>query len=177
MTANAFKSDINIYIKAGFDDYLIKPFREAEFYNKMCNILGIEKPTTGDNMIEKEIKDLDFASKDKFNTNELWKTANGDRDFFEKMINNFIFNAESLVSVFAEGLTAENWKEIGERAHKAIPSFKYFALFNIANSLETIEDKTLRKPDNVNVAKITENTIVEIQDIINSAKLSLKERL
>lgn len=175
MTANAFKSDTNIYMKAGFDDYLIKPFREAEFYNKLCNILAIENPITNNKMLAVEIKNLDVVPKDKFNTNELWKTANGDRAFYEKMINNFISNAESLVSVFVEGANTENWKEIGERAHQAIPSFKYFALFNIANSLELIEDSTLRNADYVLAANMVEKTVLEVKKIINIAKANLKE--
>ena len=176
MTANAFKNDINVYLKAGFDDYLIKPFREAEFYNKLCNILAIEEPTTKNKKVAMEMKTVDAVPKDKFNTDELWKTANGDREFFVKMINNFISNAESLVSVFVEGSATGNWKQIGERAHKAIPSFKFFALFNIANSLESVEDQTLRNADYVLAAKIVEQSIVGIKDIINLAKISLEEK-
>lgn len=102
MTANAFKSDINMYMKAGFDDYLIKPFREAELYNKLCIILAV-KPDKNDKMLMVEIKNPEAIQKDVFNTDELWRTANGDRAFFEKMVNNFIVNAVGLVSVFVEG--------------------------------------------------------------------------
>ncbi len=174
ITANAFQSDINNYIKAGFDDYLIKPFREAELFNKICNILAIEEPVTHDKMLMVEMKNPETLQKDKFNTTELWKTANGDRAFFEKMVNNFIGNAQDVVSVFTEGPAMGKWKVVGERAHKAIPSFKYFALFNIAASLEIIEEKTLRNINYKLAAELVESTILKINEIIDQAKMSLE---
>lgn len=175
MTANAFKSDINMYMKAGFDDYLIKPFREAELYNKLCIILAV-KPDKNDKMLMVEIKNPEAIQKDVFNTDELWRTANGDRAFFEKMVNNFIVNAVGLVSVFVEGTAMGNWQEIGEKAHKSLTSFKYFSLFHIASSLQVIEDKTLRNVDYELAAKIIEHTILQIKDAIDQAKSSLKEQ-
>ena len=174
ITANAFKNDINVYIKAGFDDYLIKPFREAEPYNKICNILAVEETSKKDKMLMVEMKNPEAAKNDNFDTNELWKTANGDRAFFEKMVNNFIVNADGLLSVFTEGPAMGNWKEVGERAHKAIPSFKYFALFNIAASLEIIEKKTLRNINYKLAAELVESTILKINEIIKQAKMSLE---
>lgn len=177
MTANAFKKDISTYIKAGFDDYLIKPFREAELYNKLCTILAVKQPEDNEKMVMVEIENSNAIQKDTLNTNELWKTANGERVFFEKMVNNFIFNSEALLGVFIDGVAAGNWNEIGEKAHKAIPSFKYFDLFNIADSLAIIEDKTLRNADYIIAANAIEQTIIQIKDAVEQAKSSLKQKL
>jgi signal transduction histidine kinase/CheY-like chemotaxis protein len=175
MTANAFKSDTTLYLNAGFDDYLIKPFREMELYNKICNILNID-PGKNDKMLMVEPGNPAAIQKDVFDTTDLWKTSNGDRGFFEKMINNFIASAEGLVSVFINGAAVGNWQEIGEKAHKSIPSFKYFQLMNIAGSLEIIEDKTLRNIDYDLAANIIDRAILQISDVVGQARASLERK-
>ncbi len=174
MTANAFKSDIVNYIKAGSDDYLIKPFREAELYNKLCNILAIEEPAINENILMVEMKNPEVLQRDNFSTTELWKTANGDRAFFEKMVNNFIAKAEGLISVFNKGTAKGNWKEVGELAHKSIPSFKYFNLFNIAASLDIIEENTLHNINYKLAGELVESTVLKVNEAINQAKKSLE---
>jgi HPt (histidine-containing phosphotransfer) domain-containing protein len=177
MTANAFKRDINLYIKAGFDDYLIKPFREAELYNKLCTILEIKKPESYNKMTMVEHRNSSHIQVDNFNTKELLKTANNDLAFFEKMVNNFILSSQALINVFIEEVANGNWNEIGEKAHKAIPSFKYFELFKIAAALSNIEDKTLRKVDYPSAATTIEQTIIQIKDAIEQAKASLGQKM
>lgn len=177
MTANAFKRDINLYIKAGFDDYLIKPFREAELYNKLCTILEIKKPESHNKMTMVEHRNSSHIQVDNFNTKELLKTSNNDLAFFEKMVNNFIVNSQALINVFIEEAANGNWNEIGEKAHKAIPSFKYFELFKIAAALSIIEDKTLRKVDYPSAATTIEQTIIQIKDAIEQAKASLGQKM
>lgn len=173
MTANAIQSDISSYIKSGFDDYLIKPFREADFFNKICNVLSIDEAQDSSKMQMVEIKNLDMPYKDSFNTDDLWITANGDRLFFEKMVNNFISNSKNLVSVFTNEVASKNWNIVGESAHKAIPSFKYFALYNIANSLKLIENKILRELNYEVASYIIDNVITDINSVILQAENSL----
>ncbi len=174
ITANAFKNDLVNYIKTGSDDYLIKPFREAELYNKLCNILAIEEPAKNENILMVEMKNPEVLQRDVFSTTELLKTANGDRLFFEKMIKNFISKAETIVSVFTKEKAFGNWKVIGELAHKSIPSFKYFELFNIAASLETIEENTLQTINYKLAGELVDSTVLKIDEAINQAKKNLK---
>ena len=174
MTANALRTDLNSYIKVGFDDYLIKPFREIELYSKLCNTLGI-KSTRKTKMIIAEPANLEEVKNDFFNAKELWKTANGNSAFFENMINNFISTAASVKMIFSNGVSLGNWNEIGEKAHKTIPSFKYFGLHNLVGLLEIVEEKTLRKIDYDNVGKIIEKILVQIDDILDQAKATLRK--
>jgi len=171
VTANALKSDIHKYLKAGFDDYLIKPFREAELYNKLCNVLGFEP-------LEEVMKEgQDNAGEeatDDFNTSELLNTANGDMEFFNTMINNFINNSNVLKDVFEINLRSGNWEEIGEKAHKAIPSFKYFGLTGIASRLGSIEDLALRQKKYQDLPVVVTETISRINMVMNQAALLKK---
>lgn len=170
ITANAFHTDIHNYLKEGFDGYLIKPFKEVDFYSKLCNVLELgqaEKKSP-------EIKPVPEAeTKDTLRTDELLKTANGDREFYESMLRNFIQNAENLQQLFENAGERQNWKEVGEKAHKAITSFKYFGLMGTAGLLEQIEDHTVRVPDVVRAKAVLPKAAENIKHIIAQAKTNL----
>ena len=171
VTANALKSDIHRYLKAGFDDYLIKPFREAELYNKLCNIL--ESEPLEEVMVKGQNK-TDQEAADDFNTSELLNSANGDQTFFNMMINNFINSSNELKDLFEVNLLCGNWEEIGEKAHKAIPSFKYYGLTGIASRLGSIEDLALRQQKYQDLPVVVKETISRINIVIKQAA-SLKK--
>jgi CheY-like chemotaxis protein len=172
LTATVIKADINNYMHAGFDNYLIKPFREKELYNKLCNVLRLEPLTNIFALPEQQIDD--FEVNDIFDTNDLRRTANGDELFFKTTINNFLLNANNLIQMLPKEKSIAVWKDIGNKAHKAIPSFKYFRLFEIAALLEKIEDYTLRNLDYNQAEGIIDELIVQIKTAVNQAKSELK---
>ena len=169
LTANALKTDINHYLKVGFNDYVIKPFKEADLYNKLCNILQIEPTTSTKNTSKNKNMDTNLPA-DTFNVADLKKTANGDAEFFNMMIDNFTTNAKALTEVFEEGLAKEDWTEIGEKAHKAIPAFKFFKLNAISSRLGEIEDLALRDKNFDELPTIIDNTKTAIAVIIEQAE-------
>ncbi len=169
LTANALKTDINHYLKVGFNDYVIKPFKEADLYNKLCNILQIEPTTSTKNTSKNKNMDTNLPA-DTFNVADLKKTANGDAEFFNMMIDNFTTNAKALTEVFEEGLAKEDWTEIGEKAHKAIPAFKFFKLNAISSRLGEIEDLALRDKNFDELPTIIDNTKTAIAEIIEQAE-------
>lgn len=169
LTANALKRDINRYLKAGFNDYIIKPFKEAELYNKLCNMLQIEN-TTSENSKENNNVTEEIFIADVFNVQELQKTANGDNQFYNMMIDNFCTNANELINSFRANLENKNWVTIGEKAHKAIPSFKFFKLMNMAELLTKIENQILRQKNFKNLNEIINRAIHQIQEIIENAQ-------
>lgn len=171
ITATAIKVDINNYMQAGFDGYLIKPFREEELYNKLCNILKL-KPLTNNHPITEQLSPL-FEMSDIFDINDLRRTANGDEFFFETTINNFIKNANNLIEILQKEKSLITWKDIGNKAHKSITSFKYFRLFKIAALLEKLEDYTLRNIDYNQAERIIDELILQIRTVINQAKSKL----
>jgi PAS domain S-box-containing protein len=47
LTANVFQVDVERYLAAGFDDYLAKPYEEAELYQKIERLLPVPPATPG----------------------------------------------------------------------------------------------------------------------------------
>ena len=164
VTANALQSDLLRYLKAGFDDYLIKPYREADLYNKLCAVLGVETSTeqAGEvqQIVHQETGNIDF------DVSELEKTANGDSDFFNLMIRNFVENAGHLVLCLETNLRERNFEEIGESAHKAIPSFKFFKSKQIAELISQIENLALRVHNFNDIPALVEETVRRVQFLI-----------
>jgi signal transduction histidine kinase/CheY-like chemotaxis protein/HPt (histidine-containing phosphotransfer) domain-containing protein len=170
VTANIMESDILNYMKSGFDGYILKPFGEEYLYNKICNMLKIkivreEQPAVG---IDAAVPGDDIF----FDTSLLMKTTAGNPNFFNKMIDTFITNAKESCNRFRNLKETGNWLEIGEQAHKAIPSFSYFGLNDIVNNLKKMEDLTLRQNNFNSVEDITDNTIFQIEKVIQLAENS-----
>jgi len=106
-----------------------------------------------------------------YNLDELKNMANNDKDFLNHAINIFIENSESAVTNFRKLLAEEDWKEIGETAHKILPSYRHLEVDNIIPNLVDIKTRTLINKDNKGVGELVKDTIAKIDDLI----LVLKE--
>lgn len=169
VTANVLKSDIKLYMNHGFNGYVLKPFKERELYNKICNVLKLI--SNGGN--KKEAEDLEMTLPGKSNeidTENLWLTSNGDREFFNKMIDTFVRNSKSLLEEFNIASKSEDWSGLGEKAHRAIPSFKFFGLSELVEQLEQMEDLALRDKDYTTLSARTKHVLVLVEEVIEQVK-------
>jgi CheY-like chemotaxis protein len=171
VTANILESDIKYYLKSGFDGHILKPFREAKLYSKICNMLhikhGIKNLKPSEKIVEKaESKSGEFE----FDTSMLQESAKGNADFYNKMLGVFIVNAEQTANSFSQLLEKQQWAEIGEKAHKALPSFKYFGLHKQVETLTEIENLALRKKKYEKIPSLVEQSIADISSLIPQVK-------
>lgn len=170
VTANIMESDILTYMKAGFNGYILKPFGEEYLYNKICNLLKMNQHIK---MPEKKMtKTNSTTDKLNFDTSLLHKTTGGNSDFFNKMIDTFVINAKETAENFRRLQEAEKWTEIGEQAHKAIPSFSYFGLKTLVEKLTRIENLVLREKNYSEVGTLARDTSYDIDKIVDLAKKS-----
>ncbi|HKJ41344.1 MAG TPA: ATP-binding protein [Sunxiuqinia sp.] len=174
VTANVLKSDIRTYMDSGFDDHVLKPFMEDELYNKICNVLHLARNREGVKQTDKKVKPK-LENQDAFDTKNLWATANGDVEFYQKMIRTFIQNTKLVAQNIEQALNEKNWEELGEKAHRAIPSFQYFGLQNTVEKLTNIEDMALRNKQFNGLPKATENLLKEIETILVQADEALSK--
>ncbi len=172
VTANILRSDIKKYMNSGFNDFILKPFREEDFYNKICALLDIEVQEDETAVTKKDQEKENIQDKPVlvFDTDLLLKNAGGDFDFFNQMINTFVRNSKAAIEGFEHDLAEKNWKGIGEKAHKLIPSFRYFGLSETVNELSELEHITLRRKEPEKVPKMIDPLIQSIREIINLAE-------
>ncbi|MFW5822756.1 MAG: ATP-binding protein [Tangfeifania sp.] len=175
VTANVMENDLKNYLSSGFDDYVLKPFSEDTLYIKICQLLEIEPG--GDLMVtgKKTLSPAgnekkDGTGKDSFDTSELLKTTAGNEAFFNQMLGTFIKNATDTADSFERMARTGDWEGIGQKAHKAIPSFRYFKLDNLVSNLTQLEELGLHKKDFGPMKPLTAKTVKGIHDILKQAE-------
>lgn len=169
VTANIMENDIQKYTESGFDGYILKPFREEGLFNKICNLLNLEYPGGGEVVFSASNK-KDTEQSTIFDTSLLMNTAGGDLAFFNQMIDTFIDGAKDTSQTFRSAVLSKNWKEIGKKAHKAIPSFRYFGLTALVNSLLKLEKLTLHEKNYKPVKELAIKTAKEIDKVLQQAE-------
>ncbi|MGC9344909.1 MAG: ATP-binding protein, partial [Bacteroidales bacterium] len=120
LTAAALKKDILAYYKVGMNDFLIKPFKEINLFSKICEVLNIKtdisKKSKAEIILKNELSPKPYSLAD------LKKMSGNDKSFMDNMLNTFIENSENAIQSFQKNLKNKNWEEIGETAHKILPS-------------------------------------------------------
>ena len=98
VTADMDREEMDRYLKEGIDDYIIKPFREASMFNKLCQMLEVDSKLIHQDSIKIVLKEEPGSSL--YNLEELRAITRGNPEFFNEMIQTFLENAE-------EGITAD----------------------------------------------------------------------
>lgn len=168
VTANILESDIKRYMQSGFNGHILKPFREEKLYSKICNLLHLKHHENSVLQVVSNKKPEGSKPENRFNfdTSMLEESARGNTAFFNKMLGVFIENAEQTANSFADALKENNWSEIGEKAHKAIPSFKYFGLQKQVDVLSKIESLALREKKYDKIPALVNQSIDDINELI-----------
>lgn len=167
VTANILDKDLEKYLAGGFDDYILKPFREEKIFNKICQLLDVDYRVPTDT--GSSGKNNTEVFEDSFNTSQLVAAAGGDVGFFNKMLDTFIQNAQDTAESFIRLAREENWEAIGEKAHKAIPSFRYFNLNELVRGLTRLETLGLHEKNFEPMKPLTKKMSVAIKNIVKEA--------
>jgi HPt (histidine-containing phosphotransfer) domain-containing protein len=138
-------------------------------YNKICNLLDIEVQEI--KSVEKETEDETTENEtDHFDTSDLMKTTGGNVAFFNQMIDTFVTNAKDTSKSIRRLAEEDNWEEVGQRAHKAIPSFRYFKLHNLVNDLTRLEELGLHQKNFAPMPPLAQKSAAAIDTLIEEAK-------
>ncbi len=182
LTANVVESELQKFLNDGMDDYFLKPFKEKDLYQKLREWLGVgdsKQETVGSKQKEEDSRQETGGSGQEeevsgqgtgplFDMADLKDTAKGNKDFIHKMLDLFISNTETNRQKLENALLENNYKKIGETAHKMIGSFRHMRVAFL-NDLIALENKTLHQGDDSNVRELTqkilENTAQLIQEI------------
>lgn len=168
ITAVALKEDIKNFKKAGIDDLLIKPFKETELYNKIGEVLRLTKHSHA--LTIKEIILKEDLSPETYSLEELRKIANGEEKFIKKMLATFIENSENTVFLLEQLLEEKKWKQIGETAHKILPSYRHLKVESVIPLLVELHHNTLIKPNHRSVPELLKKTTTKIKKVIKELK-------
>lgn len=175
VTANVMESDLENYLSSGFNDYVLKPFNENKLYNKICQLLNLEyidepEEEVSANVQQNAENNTDLNGKDIFNTSELMTSTSGNKQFFNQMLDTFIKNTEETLNNIELLYEQEDWEGIAQKAHKAVPSFRYFKLTNLVNDLTRLEELGLHEKNYEPMKPLSEKVKTNITYIIDQAR-------
>ncbi len=172
VTANAIKSDIHKFKKEGMDSYLIKPYREEALFNKVCNVLRVNASTGKVHGQTEGKTKLDGEKSDNkpYNLNDLINVSKGDINFYNKTLKSFISSAEKVFRNISDMSKAQEWKNVGEQAHKIISSARFIGLSEVANICVQIEDKTIRQKEFDEVPELVEDLLQKLNLVLPKLK-------
>ena len=129
-TADVMRDDLDNYLKAGINDFLLKPFTSAQVLDKILTVLGVDyeslainektvvagEPETASEAINHEEMAPEIIS--------LRRFTGDDSNALKKVIQLFLENGEINLKTINDSLANGNdYHEIGELAHKMLTPF------------------------------------------------------
>ena len=120
LTANAFWADIDRYLAAGLNDYLIKPFDEEIMYGKLVALLDGPPPPP------------------RYDLTALRQQAQGRTAFIEQILRSFLANMPASLAQLRAAAAAARWPEAAQVAHHIQPNLLALCVADVAADLAVL---------------------------------------
>ena len=128
-TANVMKDDLDNYLKAGINDFLLKPFTSAQVLDKILTVLGVEYELAMD---QQEVSSIENSALNHHGINHvevspeinaLRRFTGDDATALAQVIHSFIENGVLNLRDLNACLHNGKDREMGELAHKMLTPF------------------------------------------------------
>lgn len=151
ITANIMKDELNHYLKSGIDDYVLKPYREADLYSKLADQLGFEHLLASQPADENasEISD----SQIEFDLKDLKRFSGGNKKTMAVILNSFVDENKRNLEALKLSLAGNDYAKIAALAHKMLTSYGHLGVKHISDELHKLE-KLDGSPDCKEVQKL-----------------------
>lgn len=130
-TALISKEKTDECMKAGFNGFVFKPFTEKDLLENLYAYLTGSENSPSEKVTQRQRNKLSFDA--------LSAVANGDEAFKKEMITIFHTSINSGLKTITDLSKEEKWLQIGEAAHKILPSCKHFEATDLYNCLKYFE--------------------------------------
>lgn len=165
VTAAVMSHELKTYQQAGINDFLIKPFKEINLFNKICEMLHVELPEQ--KLVKKKKSLPSFSSENlPYDLSELKSIADGKQQFINNMLTTFIENSRQAVAEMEHLLKEKKYSQLGETAHKILPSYRHLKVRKIVPLLTQIKEQTLIAPNYDQLPQLVEQSNIEIQKLL-----------
>lgn len=154
LTANAFRHDIDRYLKAGMDNFVTKPFSEEELYFKIGPFLlkkKAEKTKTG-------------SANPLYNLSTLKDLSHGDDSFVDNMLRLFSELSEKAIVEMEDALKRKDYQQINKTAHRLKPSIDNMEIVSLKGKIRELENFPINgdEDDRIKLLQEVKNTLETI---------------
>lgn len=157
LSADASEEEKTKAVKAGMNDYLVKPYLPEELYSVMLKHLNnFEEISTAKPKKKSSFKTLKTSSvKTKgIDLNFLEKITGGDVRITIQLIELFISEVPEAILKLEKLIPEKNWKEVHAIAHKVKSGISVFELTELKKIILNIEDYSREKTNLEEVPKL-----------------------
>jgi signal transduction histidine kinase/ActR/RegA family two-component response regulator len=170
-TANTDTQNLDNLIKSGINNYLFKPFKENEVYDKILDVLLIEHEPSP---IEINVSPSDFQrTQGLYNLAQIRKFAGDNPETISNIIQSFIEQTKENMSNLESFAGIDDWQAVGELAHKMLTSFGHFGVDDAHESLNLLNQNRSGLVD----PHISLSNIKRLREIVDTLIPQLNEEI
>ncbi len=159
LTANVLKKYIDEYLRAGIDDFLLKPFREIDLIKKILahcpDNETVHHPSKQPDKPPGEDKHHDL--------DELLRITKGDKAYTLLMLDTFLENGKLMLDQMQNSYSRGDYGSIAEAAHRLLPSVEQLKFNKATTLLKGVEASYLKKSTFRKDPKMIEHTLDEVK--------------
>lgn len=160
LTANVMKTDLEKYRKAGINDFILKPYREVELYQKINELV----PKDGADNSKVSVQ---------FELNDFKKFSGGDDEALLPILEAFHDNLKQNLQMLVTSTEKQDLQTVAELAHKMISSFGHVHAKEPVNKLRQLETKIRSKESDLPLKAMVE----EIQQLSHPILEALEQEI
>ncbi len=160
ITANIMKDDLQQYLKAGMDDYLLKPYREHELHYKLTEFLTLESLAE----LPAGVESPPSNAKEPFNIYELLRFTEGNQKALSAILHSFVSENRQNISAMQSFLEAADYKALANLAHKMLTSYGHVGATHISSNLRLIEQYD-QLQDKSQIAYLVAQVVKDSEDL------------
>ncbi|UOR04726.1 PAS domain-containing protein [Hymenobacter aerilatus] len=134
LTANAMRSDHEVYHKAGINDYLLKPFEERDLFLKIAAQLGRTVEAAAEMAAVRSAPTAPL-----YHLGQLQEAAHGSENFVRKILATFLQHTPPALEQLEAAATVSDWTTAAEIAHRLKPTLKLLAVTTTEESVRLLE--------------------------------------
>ncbi|MBK9392018.1 MAG: PAS domain S-box protein [Bacteroidetes bacterium] len=163
LTANSIKEELDRCIKAGMDDYLIKPFEENVLLSKIYRNIKHGNP------ISETGKTIVMSDKI-FSLDLIMELSRGNMDFVRKMVSVFCEQTPETVENINSTFKINDLATVRMVSHRIKPNLTNFGIVSASEDIKVIESLSANGTSTHDL----EDKIKSLETIVNNAVRQLK---
>jgi PAS domain S-box-containing protein len=179
LTASALVSQKDRALTVGMNDYLSKPFKPAQLFEKLQSfgqrVANKDNYTEGVDNNSSEEEDTLFSYNKRLDKKLLKELYGDDLDYAREMFDTFLNKSLPEVALLKRQLTTENWTELGRLAHKLKPSFGMVGLGDMEEKMQSIEDMAKGYPNYMGLYSLLSDFEKALPEAVEAIESDLKK--
>ncbi|MBI3521231.1 MAG: PAS domain S-box protein [Bacteroidetes bacterium] len=166
LTANAFKSELELCLKLGMNDCVTKPFEEEKLLNSIYKLTQ-----SNDQVPILEALQKQNSSKKLYDLSQLKSMSRNNDEYCKKMISLFIEQSTEALSQIIEAYAQKDLTTVHSISHRIKPSMDLMGIELLKQPIRFIEKQSRDNRDSEELKQ----QIYFLREVLNNTLIQLKE--